>query len=147
MVSISFQDKGPAVQLLWIGKAVSINRRRKLMKRGNSYRIGNDPAYAAFIDDMSWTFKTQHQGPPIVGPVLVIISLTKGVRGGHTVDLDAYNKQIIDALEHSGVLENDNQVKYLFVHAAGTNPKEDIIMIQVMAVDDFAIDGKFANGE
>jgi hypothetical protein len=57
-----------------MGKGVSINRRRKLLKRGHKFVIGNDPVYAAFIEDMAWTFLKQRKGVSFVNPVFVFIS-------------------------------------------------------------------------
>ena len=150
MISFSFADVDKCVELVWVGEGCSINKRRMLGYAGKRRTIINSPEYKHFIEDMSWTFRTQARSrPPITDPVLVVIMITRGVRSNRVVDLDAYTKQIIDALQESNIIKNDDQVKDLIIRDAGRNDREDVIMVQVYAIgaSHVEVDGKIANGE
>ncbi len=146
MISVTYLNKEPVSNLVWMGRGVSINQRRAMMNRGHRKIIGNSAAYTSFVEDMAWTFKSQHRREPFTGKVFVMVALTRGVRRGRIVDLDAFTKQILDALQHGGVYENDDQVTQLMISDAGRNKEDDVIMIQVAEIESVNIDGKFANG-
>ena len=94
----------------WAGKAVRINARYGASTRGRKAQLYTTHEYKAFIRSMVEQFAIQHNGPPITGCVHVLLFFTLKKRSNHP-DTDAYNKQVLDALEEAKVIQNDNQVQ------------------------------------
>ena len=92
--------------------------------------LSND--YRNFIKSMKEVFAFQNRrNVSINTEVSVIIDIFPG-KNRRKGDLDAYNKQILDALEGSGIIENDNQVQDLLVFMNGKNAsKDDVIKISL----------------
>lgn len=102
--------------------------------KGRKPMLYNTNEYKRFIESMANTFMSQRApGPPIEGPVAVYTSFSLA-RKNNSSDVDAYNKQILDALEHGGVYNNDNQVKFQATINAGTDREgsEDVIAVMVI---------------
>lgn len=78
--------------------------------KGHKPRLYNKTEYRNFVDNMSLQFRLQRKAETIKGKVSVLLIFTLGYRRGQKADVDAYNKQLLDALEHAGVYENDSQV-------------------------------------
>lgn len=117
------------VGLVWVGDAVPINRRHGIgyMNRGGKKVpfIRNETGYTKFIEDMAWTWKNQIEGRRFNGPVLVEIILKRRIKRGRHVDVDAYTKQIMDALEKSGLIENDDQIVAFSIDGSAIPMKKD----------------------
>jgi Holliday junction resolvase RusA-like endonuclease len=123
---------------IWSGKAIRINRRYGARIVGRKAMLFNTPQYTQFVESMAMTFMTQHKGPPIEGDVAIFISFSLARKKGKSgADTDAYNKQIMDALEHGGVIANDNQVKFQATINAGADPDgiTDTISVVVMELE------------
>ena len=123
---------------LWSGKAVRINRRYGARILNRKAILFNTTVYTKFVESMAMTFCSQHPGPPYEGDVAIFTSFCLArKKGAKSADTDAYNKQIMDALEHGGVIANDNQVKFQATINAGndTDGKTDLISVVVMRLD------------
>ncbi len=139
MVTISIPN-GVIKVFTWSGKAIRINRRYSIGYAG--YGIKNKPIlrltkeYRDFLADMSVTFCSQHYGPPMTGPVAVFLAFSLS-RKGKDADTDAYNKQVLDALEEGGVLENDNQVIFHSALNAGGDKDgtSDVFTVTVIELE------------
>ena len=134
-------DTGVPVFLTWTGKAFRINDRFAIgFKRGKLGKttpfIRNKPEYKKFIEDMAMVFRSQPGGLcQIDGTVYVGISIFTKKRSS-SPDIDAYNKQILDALQLSGVLKNDSQVAFLTTHHAKKDMDDDTIIVTVARIPD-----------
>jgi Holliday junction resolvase RusA-like endonuclease len=133
-----------AMALLYEGDACSINKRYAVGYKGSGPHrkafLRSTKEYKAFCDDLIFTFTHQAKGNSFGSePVHVGIVLKRRKKRGRYVDIDAYVKPIIDALEHAGIIENDRQVVSLTVDAT-TEPVDKEYEEIVVFVDD----GKFA---
>ena len=125
---------------IWSGKAVRINRRYSIGYTGSGYakkprlRLTNE--YRDFVTDMAVTFAAQHRAEPIQGPVAVFLGFSLA-RRGKDADTDAYNKQVLDALEDAMVIDNDNQVISQSAMNAGGDKEgsQDLFTVIVMKLD------------
>lgn len=138
MVSIEIDTHGPMLELIWSGKAVRMNERRRI---GQKYINGkkksiviNTNEYNKFIEDMAMLFQLNAAGAKIVGTVFVIIGTSAGSRR-RIMDIDAFSKQTLDALEKSGVIENDRLARPVFLRDIGRGQTEmDTIVVWVFGV-------------
>lgn len=92
------------VGFTWSGKVVGINRRSMIAK--NQRRIMTRPEYQQFVNSIAWRIVLQlaPDPPRLHGDVHVDYTFTS------QHDCDAVEKPLLDALELSGVIENDRQV-------------------------------------
>ncbi len=126
--------------LVWSGKAIRINRRYSIGSAGSGYKrkpiLRLTADYRNFLNDLAMQFTSQYTGPPITGPVAVFLAFSLS-RKGNDADTDAYNKQVLDALELGGVIENDNQVIFHSALNAGGDKtgKVDMFSVVVMELD------------
>lgn len=129
--------------LVWEGDGVSINRRYEIgfMNKGGKRIpiLRSSDKYKAFIEDMSWTFARQAKEVSFDGPVYVEVVIKRRLNRGRHVDIDAYTKAIIDAIEHSGIIKNDAQVVMFSMDGTTAPVKKEHEEILV-----FIADGKFA---
>ena len=101
--------------VVWTGITVPVNRKnvmrsKAIFKRG--YRevvpmIGTLPAYQSFICSMAKTFSHL----PKFGKTLVTLSMRSLLHSRK--DIDGIIKPVFDALERSGVIDNDKQIKMI----------------------------------
>ncbi len=126
---------GRTERLVWSGKTCRINRRYGARVIKGKARLFNTTEYTHFIEDMTMQFRSQ-KVKPFTGNVSVIIAFSLSRKKGRkTSDVDAYNKQILDALEHSGVLLNDSQVRFQATLNAGNVEGNGIDVISVIVSD------------
>lgn len=119
-------------EYFWTGKAVRINRRYGARVSRGHAQLYNKKQYTDFINDMATQIALQHQGPPIDGDVLVL--LVHVLSGQHTrqPDVDAYNKQVLDALEKAGVYKNDSQVTAFISLKGGIDREANVDLFRII---------------
>ena len=86
----------------WNGHAVGENRRLCYSRRTG--RAFLNPKYVAFRDDLAWTIKAAAMGRVDHAPRVQILM------DAPRLDVDALVKAILDAVQVSGVVENDRAV-------------------------------------
>ena len=107
--------------LKWSGKAVTENRRLD----GRFYANAN---YKAFLEHMIWIFKVQAAGIRYNYPdILMCVSVNS------RVDHHNLHKPILDAIERSGLVDNDKNVGWVRMapperHPQGQDDKITIIL-------------------
>ena len=121
---------------MWTGKAVRLNRRYKIgfrkIKGVRKPFLISSPEYASFIESMSVDFRKQNMGfKTFTGKVTVLLLFSLGGRQ-QDADTDAYNKQVLDALEHAGIYENDNQVTFQAAMNIGGDKDSKIDVFEVI---------------
>jgi len=87
----------------WEGRAIAANRR---LAQGKG-RFYSEPRYQNFINSMAWLLKKKARGQVLKGDVAVRLELVIPKQ----MDTDSLIKPCMDALQRSGVIVNDNQVR------------------------------------
>ena len=81
--------------------------------------------YRDFVTALTWVFHEKSRGSTIEDPVSVTISMWVHP----AMDSDALLKPIFDALQHAGVIANDNQIRRYNVerfNISGADPELEI---------------------
>ena len=94
------------IAVKWTGRAVSSNRRHTI-SRTTGYII-NTTEYKNFLKDLAWTIKSQTRGLGYE-KIRVVIEVTVNNRYDH----HNLHKPIMDAIQMSGLIENDKNIMYI----------------------------------
>ena len=122
------------ITVTWTGKAVSVNKWH-VVRRG---RIAASREYEEFIDSLAWAIVAEApKGPDwTVGPGWKALNLTMECRVGPLMDDQNLLKPVCDAIERSGLLENDRDIKRKVIEPATRHKRgqPDTITMYLMEV-------------
>jgi len=93
--------------VIWEGKAVGVNRRLGVA----SGRMYKSTPYALFVNDLSWAIRAKGGGHVFESGVTVSYTQTVSPKR----DVDSLCKPVLDAIQASGLIKDDLQVKQLVV--------------------------------
>lgn len=86
----------------WSGYAVGENRRKEFSRKlGRAYP---NPKYAAFKADLAWTIRAAFPGVKMSSPRVTFLM------DAPRLDVDALVKPVLDAVQMSGLVDNDKAV-------------------------------------
>jgi Holliday junction resolvase RusA-like endonuclease len=114
----------------WFGKAVGVNRRYV----GRQYRL--NPAYRGFKTDLAFMCLSQNMGlsrSPSHSDIQLLVTL----KISSNRDADNLIKPLFDAIQASGVIKNDKQIRQYNVHTL--NKKRgapDVIHVTAWALEE-----------
>ena len=114
------------IMVRWVGKAVSENRR---LRPGRG-RLRAQREYEAFIDGLAFQIRAV-----TAGRRLRAIDLTIRTRIWKMRDKQNLVKPICDAIERSGLIENDRDIRDIHVPAAETHARGEPDQIELEIVE------------
>lgn len=119
---------------VWIGEAVPVNRKTVLgkirTKFGIKTRVRTSEEYQKFVDDMAVCFSSL----PKFGKAYVALYMQ--TRLGPRMDGDGVMKPVLDAIQRSGAVDNDFQVREKHIYDyIGTKGEPHIIVVDLRVID------------
>ena len=97
------------ITVTWTGKAISVNKWH-VVRRG---RISPSREYEEFIDSLAWAIRAE-----MAGNQWKALDLTMSCELGPLADDQNLLKPVCDAIERSGLLENDRDIKRKVIEPA-----------------------------
>lgn len=102
MILISLPDLPPSVN-----KGSEVHRNKSAGSGAMPFTIGKTRAYRKWIEKAAWHVAAQRKGECLAGPVEFRFMAKRPCAAS---DLDNRLKPIIDACQHGGAIQNDNQI-------------------------------------
>lgn len=118
-------DWPPSINNYYTNARIKGKPRRVLTSKARKYRA-----------DALWQIKAQGVKDVLVGFVQVHIRLYPHKSVRHLYDVDNRIKCLLDILQHSGIIENDNKVKRLVVEEAGVGGTVEIFVAPLELKDE-----------